>query len=241
MCLKIHHFFGVNPKFLWVKKFLRPVPENPKTAPILALIHRMNHNTYKFSVEKWMKDKTTHQEQVELGLVLNLIKKNQLPKFVDQFDEGLFYENTGVLAFQKGKHEDAVVCLSRASLCFQEAKDLKRSFETLYCAFDLKSRAEKREFSEIELQILQDKRIALGERPKLDQFLVAQNFSEQEWTFLELLHQGPKDRTELMSILFDSTLEYETAENRLKNLVGRIRKKLGNKLLLVKGKYELFI
>lgn len=65
-------------------------------------------------------------------------------------------------------------------------------------------------------------------------------FSSQELQFIELLqNRGPLDKFEIISALFGNEIDFFKAENRMKNLVFRIRKKCPDKILLTRGKYSL--
>lgn len=52
-----------------------------------------------------------------------------------------------------------------------------------------------------------------------------QIFSESESLLLQELAKGPKTKSQLISALFGDLIDFESAENRLKNLISRIRKK----------------
>lgn len=65
------------------------------------------------------------------------------------------------------------------------------------------------------------------------------NLGELEEKLLSTLSTGPKDRIEIIEILYDESLEFHVKENRFKVLLSRLRKKCPDFIVLKNKKYEL--
>jgi hypothetical protein len=68
---------------------------------------------------------------------------------------------------------------------------------------------------------------------------VANLLSPDEERLVKLLTERPQDRFHLAEALYGSALDVETLENRLKNLLVRIKKKMPGSIEVIDGKYAL--
>lgn len=64
-------------------------------------------------------------------------------------------------------------------------------------------------------------------------------FSETEEKVVRLLATGSYDKFEIIEHLYGKTVDFESAENRFKNLIGRIRKKQPGLIAFSDGKYQI--
>lgn len=60
-----------------------------------------------------------------------------------------------------------------------------------------------------------------------------------EEKLLAILRNGPKAKVDLVEALYGTKIDYESAENRFKNLLVRIRKKAPNLIALMGGRYQI--
>lgn len=77
-----------------------------------------------------------------------------------------------------------------------------------------------------------------------ERFLEARNglsldeFSDLEQQLIGFLSDKPRTKDEVIEFLYGSQISYESAENRFKNVLSRVRKKLPDSILFIDGKYH---
>ncbi len=74
----------------------------------------------------------------------------------------------------------------------------------------------------------------LKSSPKLDMYL-----TDLESKVIDLLSKQKATKHDLIELLYGQNIDYESAENRLKNLLNRLRKKIPDKILFSEGFYSL--
>jgi hypothetical protein len=150
--------------------------------------------------------------------------------FSEMVLEAESYFLSGLYCEFLGERDRSIRCFSRAALLFEKQGCSKRSNEAMESALRLQNRIDEEISRRIEAEEV---------APSWAHEYGNQEFTRLEKKVIESLRNKQMTKFEVIDHIYGKEVPFRQADNRLKNLLNRVRKKVGNTLTLTNGRYQI--